>query len=96
MSDMFKELSDAKMAYVSAVGRKSGVNPAKERMMKLLFNYYDDLVALAEENKRLKEENESLNVALQEADEDLNKAEAELKRMASNAKAKKIVTPVEE
>ena len=77
--DMWNELSTAKIEHVSAVGRKSGVKAAKERMMNLLFNYYEDLVALAEENKRLKEENESLTVALAEVDEELAAAEAKLK-----------------
>lgn len=76
-----EELSKAKLAYDSAVASGSGVNMAKERFKNLLFNYYPVLVGLVAENKRLAEENESLNAALQEADEELNNAEVELKKL---------------
>lgn len=93
ISKMFEELAEAKLDYVSALGRKSGVAAAKNRLMNLLFNYYDDLVYLVEDNKRLTEENESLNAALQEADEELSKVEAELKKLQ---KKKTPALPVEE
>lgn len=93
---MFEELTKAKIDYVSAVGRKSGVSQAKDRMMRLLFNYYDDLMALVEENKKLREENDSLTSALTEADEELNEVTAELKKLKSNPAAKKSAAKTEE
>ena len=88
---MYEELKNAKIAYTAALASRSGVVAAKERMKNILFNYYEDLISLAEENKKLIEENESLNVALQEADEDLAKVEAELKKLKNPPSPKKIL-----
>ena len=73
MVNYIEEIMKAKAEFVSAMGRRSGIAQAKERLMNLLFNYHEDLIGLAEENKRLQEEVEALDVALGEADDEIKK-----------------------
>lgn len=88
-AEKIEAISKAKHELISAKARNSGVMAAKERMKNLLFNYCDDLVNLALENQRLNSEIESLNVALEEADQEYNELKLELKKeRAKNAESK--------
>lgn len=73
MMDMIKEMMDAKMEYIAAQNRRAGVSAAKERMKNIAFNYYDQLIKAAQENISLREEVDSLDAALADADEELKK-----------------------
>lgn len=81
MMDMIKEMMDAKMEYIAAQNRRAGVSAAKERMKNIAFNYYDQLIKAAQENISLREEVDSLDAALADADEELKK----LKKKKSEA-----------
>lgn len=73
MMDMIKEMMDAKMEYIAAQTRRAGIVAAKERMKNIAFNYYDQLIKAAQENISLREEVDSLDAALADADEELKK-----------------------
>ena len=73
MTDIIKEMTDAKMEYIAAQNRRAGVSAAKERMKNIAFNYYDQLIKAAQENISLREEVDSLDAALADADEELKK-----------------------
>ena len=88
-AEKIEAISKAKHELTSAKARNSCVMAAKERMKNLLFNYCDDLVNLALENQRLNSEIESLNAALDEADQEYNELKQELKKeRAKNAESK--------
>lgn len=68
--EMISAQSNAKQEYDHAKARSSGITLAKEKFKNLLFNYYEPIVNAVIENRSLHEEVESLNVALQEADDE--------------------------
>ena len=70
---MIEKLRAAEAEYKYAMARGSGIAMAKERMKNLLFNYFDQLLQAAIENEALREEVESLDAALKEADDELKK-----------------------
>ena len=74
-------LARAKRELKAAIGRNSGITAAKDRMKNLLYNNYEDLVSLAEENNRLRSQNKVLNDALDEADRDNDALREELKEV---------------
>ena len=76
-------LKSAKVSYMEAVTRKSGVSVAKERMMNLLFTYFDDLMSLVKECEELQEEISALEAALTESEE-------EVKHLRETAEEKKV------
>ena len=91
--EMISSLSSAKMELISAKARSSGVNIAKERMKNLLFNYYEDLIQAALENVSLKEEVSSLEIGLDESDNENKKLRQEIQglqtRMGNDTVPKK-------
>lgn len=80
---MIEEMKLARQEYAVALTNNIGVARAKERMMNMAFNYYDELLQAAEENIALKEENAMLSASLDEADAQLNAM-----KTAKNKKAK--------
>lgn len=71
-------LSDARIAYESAVARGNGVGGAKETLKNLLFNYSQEIIddlggqqALHDKIADLEAEVEALNGALDEVDKEL-------------------------
>ena len=73
---MIEELKMAKQAYDNALLTGIGVSRAKERMMNMAFNHYDELLQAAEECTALREENEMLRQAVVKACEDAKPAAA--------------------
>lgn len=71
MNKIIEEMTNAKAEYVAAQTRGAGIAGAKERMKNIAFNYYDQLIDAAKENISLREEVESLDEALANADEEL-------------------------
>ena len=74
-------LARAKRELKAAIARNSGITAAKDRMKNLLYNNYEDLASLAEENNRLRSQNKVLNDALDGADRDNDALREELKEV---------------
>ena len=67
MADSAKIISEmelAKQAYHYAQDSTMGIRQAKERMLNLAWNYYDDLLAALKENADLQEQLASMEAAL--------------------------------
>ena len=77
-SSMLADMKRAKQAYEAAKLSGIGVMRAKERMMNTAFNYFDELMAAAEQREALLEENAMLLDSLDKADEEA-KAKAQSK-----------------
>ena len=73
MKKIIEEMTNAKAEYIAAQTRRAGIVAAKERMKNIAFNYYDQLIKAAQENISLREEVDSLDAALADADEELKK-----------------------
>ena len=69
-SSMLADMKMAKQAYEAAKLSGIGVMRAKERMMNTAFNYFDELMAAAEQREALLEENAMLLDSLNKADEE--------------------------
>ena len=69
-SSMLADMKMAKQAYEAAKLSGIGVMRAKERMMNTAFNYFDELMAAAEQREALLEENAMLLDSLDKADEE--------------------------
>ena len=69
-SSMLADMKMAKQAYEAAKLSGSGVMRAKERMINTAFNYFDELMAAAEQREALLEENAMLLDSLNKADEE--------------------------
>lgn len=80
-SEMILEIEKAGRELRSAKKRGSGVTAAKEKMKNLLLNYCDDLLALAEENKRLAEEVKVLETGLEDSDRENDELRKEIKKL---------------
>ena len=85
-AEMIESLSKAKHELISAKARNSGVVAAKEKMKNLLFNYHEELVNLAIENKRLINENKTLEAALEETDQENDELRKKLKETEGKQK----------
>lgn len=77
--EAIESLSKAKRDLQAAKARNSGMTAAKEKMKNLLFNYYEDLVSLAEENEKLKADVAMLETALSETDQENDELRKKLK-----------------
>ena len=71
LKNIIPQLKAAKKNYEAAQARMSGVASAREGMKNLLFNYFDELLQAAIDNEALREEVEALDVALKEADAEI-------------------------
>ena len=69
-SSMLADMKMAKQAYEAAKSSGIGVMRAKERMMNMAFNYFDELMAAVEQREALLEENAMLLDSLNKADEE--------------------------
>lgn len=67
-SSMLADMKMAKQEYEAAKLSGIGVTRAKERMMNTAFNYFDELMAAAEQREALLEENAMLLDSLDKAD----------------------------
>lgn len=79
-------LKRARMELVEARARGSGMVAARERMKNLLFNYSDELVAMAVENEKLKADVAMLEAALEEGDQENNDLRRQLKELKEHKK----------
>ena len=83
---MISEMILAKNQYELAKETNIGLAQAKERMKNVGFNYFSQLIAVAQQVEALQDEVNTLNVALEDSDKELS----ELKKKASApAQAKK-------
>ena len=73
MKEIAEKMADAQAAYMAAQARGMGIAMVKERMKNIAFNYFDELRKAALENISLREEVDSLDAALADADEELRK-----------------------
>lgn len=67
MADTAKIISEmelAKQEYNYAQDSTMGIRRARERMLNLAWNYYDDLLAALKENADLQEQLDSMEAAL--------------------------------
>lgn len=67
MADTAKIISEmelAKQEYIYAQDSTMGIRRARERMLNLAWNYYDDLLAALKENADLQEQLDSMEAAL--------------------------------
>lgn len=67
MADKAKIISEmelAKQEYIYAQDSTMGIRRARERMLNLAWNYYDDLLAALKENADLQEQLASMEAAL--------------------------------
>ncbi len=71
--EMISEMTLAKEKYELAVDTGIGVVTAKERMMKIAFTYYGEILEMAAKNKKLEEQIAMLNVALEDSDRELSR-----------------------
>ena len=84
--DIEKMISDmilAKNQYEVAKETNIGLERAKERMKNVGFNYFSQLIAVAQQVEALQDEVNTLNVALDDSDKELS----ELKKKAAQAPA---------
>lgn len=84
--DIEKMISDmilAKNQYELAKETNIGLERAKERMKNVGFNYFSQLIAIAQQVEALQDEVNTLNVALEDSDKELS----ELKKKAAQASA---------
>ena len=84
--DIEKMISDmilAKNQYEMAQETNIGLAQAKERMKNVGFNYFNQLIAVAQQVEALQDEVNTLNVALEDSDKELS----ELKKKAAQAPA---------
>ena len=72
---MLKELQAAKMNYDKAIASQMGINVAKTRLMNLLFDAREELLAAAGRIPALEEEIDALDRALREASAEKKKAQ---------------------
>lgn len=80
-----EELSDARMAYISAKGRGAGLTGARDRMKNLLFSHFDVLLDLFSEVLDLREQNEMLDGALADSDKENDMLRKKVKELEAKA-----------
>lgn len=73
MTEFIEAMKEIRFEYQKAVARNSAhsINVEKERMKNAAFNHYDELLRIADEYEKLKEENKMLEDALAEADAEI-------------------------
>ena len=92
--DIEKMISDmilAKNQYELAKETNIGLAQAKERMKNVGFNYFSQLIAVAQQVEALQDEVNTLNVALDDSDKELS--ELKKKSAQAPAQAKKPAQP---
>ena len=78
MTEFIEKMKEIRFEYQKAVARGSmhSIMVEKERMKNAAFNHYDELIKIAEEYDKLREENTMLENALAEADEEIKALKA--------------------
>ena len=80
---MISDMRLAKNQYELAKETNIGLERAKEQMKNIAFNYFQQLLECAENNQKLQDEINTLNIALEDSDKELS----ELKKKAAPAPA---------
>lgn len=82
IKDLQTSIAESQLKYTSALRRKSGIATAKDSVKNVLFNNAESIIECLGEVAKLREENECLQTALDDAD-------AELNRLKKSSKARK-------
>ena len=85
LSELIDTLSSENVAYLSAVGRNSGVANVKTRLMNILFNNRDLILQQLSNVDVLNAKVQTLTEAMAEADEEYNELNRKYKELLNTA-----------